>query len=72
MLQLMTIDDSKPEKGNGGKSCREKCAIAYSAEEHVALLQLLLEQPDSFNCSENSSECRKVHGDLCKNCYSIS
>ena len=68
VLQLGTVDD-KPEKGNGGETGREKGAVAYSAAEHAALLNLLVQQPDSFNSSESSPEWRIVHGVLCKTYY---
>jgi hypothetical protein len=40
---------------------REKGALSYSVGEHVALLQLMLTYPNSFNASENSEEWGELY-----------
>jgi hypothetical protein len=37
-------------------SGREKGSPAYSAVEHVALLSVISQVPDAFNCSESSPQ----------------
>jgi hypothetical protein len=64
-----SVATSKTEKGGNNKSGREKGAYAYSAEEHSALLKLLMSEPNSFNSSESSPEWRKVHKDMVERYY---
>jgi hypothetical protein len=64
-----SVGTSKTEKGGNNKSGREKVAYAYSAEEHSALLKLLMSEPNSFNSSESSPEWRKVHKDMVESYY---
>jgi hypothetical protein len=40
-------------------SGREKGTITYSSVEHVALLSIISQVPDSFSCSESSPSGRK-------------
>jgi hypothetical protein len=48
---------------------RERGAVSYSVPEHVALLQLMLTQPNSFNVSESSEEWRELHKQMCNSYY---
>ncbi len=42
-------------------SGREKGTITYSSVEHVALLSIISQAPDSFNCSESSPQWEEVY-----------
>jgi hypothetical protein len=42
-------------------SGREKGAATYSLVEHVALLSIMSQVPDSFNCSESSPQWEEVY-----------
>ena len=42
-------------------SGREKGAATYSSVEHVALLSIMSQVPDSFNCSESSPQWEEVY-----------
>jgi hypothetical protein len=68
-LQATSVAAGKTEKAGNNKSGREKGTYAYSAEEHSALLKLLMSEPNSFNSSESSPEWRKVHKDMIGNYY---
>jgi hypothetical protein len=48
---------------------REKGAVAYIVEEHVAVLQLMLSDCNAFNASESSVEWQNMHRAMCKNYY---
>lgn len=48
---------------------QEKGAVAYSVEDHVAVLQLMLTQPKSFDASESSEEWRDLYQQMCKDYY---
>jgi hypothetical protein len=39
---------------------RDRGSVAYSAVEHVALLSMISQVPDAFNCSENSPQWEEV------------
>jgi hypothetical protein len=41
-------------------SGRDKGSVAYSAVEHVALLSMISQVPDAFNCSESSPQWEEV------------
>jgi len=41
--------------------CRERGATAYSSVEHVALLSIMSQVPDAFNCSESSPQWEEVY-----------
>jgi hypothetical protein len=42
-------------------SGRDKGAITYSSVEHVALLSIMSQVPDSFSCSESSPQWEEVY-----------
>jgi len=42
-------------------SGREKGAATYSSVEHVALLFIMSQVPDAFNCSESSPQWEEVY-----------
>jgi hypothetical protein len=48
---------------------RQIAAVAYLAEEHVAVLQLMLSDPKAFNACESSEEWRELHKQMCKSYY---
>jgi hypothetical protein len=48
---------------------QEKGAVAYSVEEHVAVLQLMLSQPKASNASESSEEWRDLYQQMCQEYY---
>jgi len=60
--------DGKPAAKVVGKG-REKGSTVYSVDEHIAVLLLMLSEPDSFNASESSTEWRNVYQELCQNYY---
>jgi hypothetical protein len=62
------VSNGNEEKATSQKG-REKGAVAYGAEEHVALLRLVSDDPNSFNSSESSSEWKKIYMEMCKNYY---
>jgi hypothetical protein len=64
-----SVAAGKTEKACKNKSGREKGTYAYNAEEHSALLKLLMCKPNSFNSSESLPEWRKVHKDMIDNYY---
>jgi hypothetical protein len=43
--------------------------VAYSVEEHFAVLKIMLSVPNSFNASASLMEWRNVHQEMCKNYY---
>jgi hypothetical protein len=47
-----------------GREGREKGALAYSAAEHLALLGIISDVPDSFDSSKSSDEWRKVYSSM--------
>jgi len=54
ILDPDTLTSKKP-------SGREKGAATYSSVEHVALLSIMSQVPDSFNCSESSPQWEEVY-----------
>jgi len=60
--------DGKPAAKVVGKG-REKGSSAYSVDEHIAVLSLMLSEPDAFNASESSTEWRNLYQELCQNYY---
>jgi len=54
-----------------GRKGREEGAVAYSAAEHLALLSILSDVPDSFNSSESSDEWRKVYSLMVAEYYTV-
>ena len=50
-------------------SGREKGSAAYSSVEHVALLSIISEVADAFNCSESSPQWEEVYNRMCTEDY---
>jgi hypothetical protein len=48
-----SVTDAKPDSKSKIIKGREKGAVAYSVEEHVAVLQLMLSDRNAFNASES-------------------
>jgi hypothetical protein len=64
-----TISDWQQAEVKPVAKGREKGAVAYLAEEHVAVLQLMLSDPRAFNASESSEEWRELHKQMCDSYY---
>jgi hypothetical protein len=64
-----TISDWQQAEVKPVAKGREKGAVAYSAEEHVAVLQLMLSDLRAFNASESSEEWRELHKQMCDSYY---
>jgi hypothetical protein len=56
----------------GWLSGREKGSPAYSAVEHVALLSVMSQAADAFNCSESSPQWEEVYSQMCTEYYQSS
>jgi hypothetical protein len=64
-----TISDWQQAEVKPVAKGREKGAVAYLAEEHVAVLQLMLSDPRAFNASESSEEWRELHKQMFDSFY---
>ncbi len=62
--------DTPVSNGNKEKATRQKGrgkgTVAYGAEEHIAFLCLVSDDPNAFNSSESSSEWKKIYQEMCK------
>jgi hypothetical protein len=56
----------------GWLSGREKGSPAYSAVEHVALVSVMSQAADAFNCSESSPQWEEVYSQMCTEYYQSS
>jgi hypothetical protein len=54
-----------------GREGHEKGDLAYSTAEHLALLGIISDVPDSFNSSESSDEWRKLSSLLVLEYYTV-
>jgi hypothetical protein len=63
-----SVTDAKPDSKSKVKG-RDRGAMAYSVEEHVAALQLMLSDHNAFNASESSVEWQNLHLVMCKKYY---
>jgi hypothetical protein len=50
-------------------SVRDRGSVAYSAVEHVALLSVISQVPEAFNCSESSPQWEEVYSRMCSKYY---
>jgi len=57
LFAVFDPDTLRSKKPSG----REKGAATYSSVEHVALLSIMSQVPDSFNCSESSPQWEEVY-----------
>jgi hypothetical protein len=57
-LFILTDPDGLATKKPSG---RDKGSVAYSAVEHVALLSMISQVPNAFNCSESSPQWEEVY-----------
>jgi hypothetical protein len=64
-----SVTDAKPDSKSKVIKDREKGAVAYTVEEYVAVLQLMLLDRNAFNARESSMEWRNVHRAMCENFY---
>ncbi len=59
-LERLILTSMDRQKGRG------KGTVAYGAEEHIAFLCLVSDDPNAFNSSESSSEWKKIYQEMCK------
>jgi hypothetical protein len=60
------VSNSNEEKAASQKG-RGKGAVAYGAEEHIALLHSISDDPNAFNSGESSLDWKKIYQEMCKN-----
>jgi hypothetical protein len=62
---VMDPDGLATKKPSG----RDRGSVAYSAVEHVALLSVISQVSDAFNCSESSPQREEVYSRMCTEYY---
>ena len=65
-------EDKKPAATAGKGGGREKGATAYSADEHLALLTVMVTVKGSFNVSESSPLWTSVYKQMCQDYYATT
>jgi len=55
--------------GTKKPSGRDRGSVAYSAVEHVALLDVISQVPEAYNCRESSPQWEEVYSQMCTKYY---